>query len=819
MKSAYTSTPNNLPHFLSSFIGRTREIAELKHLLHSARLLTLTGAGGCGKTRLALRVVTDLVDRFEDGVWWIELAVLNDPDLIPQTVLQTLGPPELPNRAPIDLLTEYFQSKHSLLILDNCEYIIDACARFVSHLLQTCPQLTIIVTSREALNIDGELAWIVPSLEIPTVQALSIISNLDQYDAVQLFVARASAITPDFALTKQNAPDIIKICQRLDGIPLAIELAAARIRVLPVEQIVMRLDNALQLLTQGKRTAPSRHQTLRATVDWSYNLLSEAEKKLFQRLAVFAGAFPLEAVEVICAGDGVEPGEVLELVASLVSKSLIILIERNVKSQDLLMESPHYRFLEPIRQYAHEKLVESGEELSLRERHLSYFHDWTQTTETKLYTAEQLTQLANLDRDLDNIRAALQWGLNTQPLMTLHMVATLTLFWNIRGYTTEGRRWAEQALKQTEKDLTPEVLGARARALSTVAFLTMTQGDYPSASDLLAHAIPMLRTQNDELGLARALFVQSTVLSFLEQSSRVRTAAEESLEIGVKVKDAFILSYGLGIMAGAMFRVGEATIAQRFREQALANSRRFGSPLALALLLGGAGMGAFSQGNLKVARQNTEESLALFRQIGDKHRIYMAASGLADILRQTGDVREAEKLYVEAIHGWRDYGQQGGMARCIECLAFIAIAEKRDRQAARWLGAAEAIREESHTKMIPSEQEEYQPEMIILRDRMNPNDFTSTWSEGRALTLQQIIAELEQLPIVPQAKAHSPNELTSRELDVLRLLVQGLSDVQIAEKLVVSRRTVTTHLTTIYSKLGVNSRSAAIHHALDQKLI
>jgi non-specific serine/threonine protein kinase len=809
----------NLPVQLTSFIGRERELAEVERLMSTSRLVTLTGAGGCGKTRLALRVATELSSHFKDGVWWVELAVLNDPSLLPQAVLQTLGIPESPSRAPVELLSDYFQSKHALLILDNCEHVIDACAGFVSHLLQSCPQLSLIVTSREALNIDGELAWIVPSLQIPTLEPFSNISDLSQYDAVQLFIVRASTIVPDFALTEQNADTVIKICQRLDGMPLAIELAAVRIKVLGVDQIAERLGNALQFLTQGKRTAPSRHQTLRATMDWSYNLLSEAEKKLFQRLAVFAGGFTLEAVEAICAGEGVESADVLELVAGLVNRSLLVLVERNAKSEDLVERSLRYRFLEPVRQYAREKLVDAGEEAVIRDRHLSYFHDWARTMEPELHTAVQLIQFANLDRELDNIRAALQWALRTQPVMALHIVAELTFFWNVRGYTTEGQRWGEQALKQTENDLTPEVLGARARALSIVAFLTMTQGNIQSASDLIAQAIPILRAQNDELGLARALFVQATALSFLGQSSMVRAAAEESLEIGIKLNEPFTLSSGLGIMAGALFRVGEQTIAQRFREQALANSRRLGSPMALAFSVWGVGMGAFSQGNLKLAHQYMEESLTLLRQIGDKHRINMVASGLADILRQMGNIREAEKLYVEAVRGWWDYGQFGGMARCIECLAFIAIVEKHDKQAARLLGAAEAIRESSQAKMIADEQEEYQRELASLQSRMNPDDFANSWSEGQRLTIQQVLAEVELLPKVPQAKAHFPNDLTPREVDVLRLLAEGLSDAQIAEKLVLSRRTITTHLTTIYSKLGVNSRSAAMRYALDHNLI
>jgi predicted ATPase/DNA-binding CsgD family transcriptional regulator len=811
-------TQTNLPVQLTSFIGRKRELAEVERLISISRLVTLTGAGGCGKTRLALHVAENVSDRFQDGVWWIELAVLNDPSLLVQTVLQTLRLPESTARTPLELLTDYFQPKQSLLILDNCEHLIDACANFVSRLLQACPQLTILVTSREALNIDGELAWIVPSLQIPSIQSSSTFSDLNQYDAVQLFVARASTSAPDFALTKQNIDAVIKICQRLDGIPLAIELAAARIKVLQLEQIAERLDNTLQLLTQGKRTAPSRHQTLRATLDWSYHLLSEAEKKLFQRLAVFAGGFTLEAVEAVCAGNGVEPEHILELIAGLVSKSLLIVVEQNAKSQESTSGSVRYRFLEPVRQYAHEKLIASNEEKPVRDHHLTYIHDWAETTETRLYTAEQLIQLADLDRDLDNIRASIQWALHTQPVMALHMVAALTLFWNIRGYTTEGRQWGEQALRQVEGNVASKVQDAKARTLTTVAFLTMTQGNYPAASELIAQAIPILRNQNDELGLARALFVQSTVMSFLGQPSVVRDAAEQSLKMGIRVNDPFTLSILAPIMAGSLFRVGEIAIARRFVEEALTNSRKFGSPMALGFSLWGAGMGAFAEGNLKVASQQVQESLALFRQVGDKHRINMVASGLAQIWYEMGNMREAEKLYVESIRGWWNYGQMGGIARCFECLAFIAIAEKRDQQAARWLGAAENIRQGLHAERIPPEQEEYEREIVILRGRMNTQDFTGSWLEGQALTFQQVIAEVDQLLVTPQVKRHDPNTLTPRELDVLRLLVQGLSDTQIAEKLVVSRRTVTTHLTTIYSKFGVNSRSAAIRYALDHEL-
>jgi len=811
MKSSTGSVPNNLPLSLSSFIGRQHEIAELELLLPRTRLLTLTGAGGCGKTRLALHIATNSLDNFEDGVWWIELATLQDPTLLPQAILQVLGLPDLSDREPTSSLVDYFQSKTTLLILDNCEHIIDACARLVSDLLQTCPQLSIITTSREALNIDGELAWIVPSLQIPALQPPFKMADLNQYDAVQLFVARASAITSDFRLTEQNAATVMKICQKLDGIPLAIELAAVRIKALAVEQIAERLDDVMHLLTEGKRAAPQRHYTLQAAMDWSYKLLSTPEQTLFRRLSVFVSGWILEAAESICEGDKVEIQDVLNLLTHLVEKSLVIKQEQG--------EEARYRFLEPIRQFARDKLVEEDEEAAIYERHLSYFHDWAQATEPKLLTADQLKYLSKLERDLDNFRVALQWSLKFRPLMALRIVSALTFFWNIRGYSTEGRRWGEQALKQNEDDFTPEVLGARARTLSTVAYLTMTQGDNQTARDLNTQAIALLRAQQDDPGLARALSIQSSALFYLGQSSQARATAKEAIGIASEIDDRFSLAVSNGAMASDLFQAGEMTIAQHFVEEAIVSSRRLGVPQVLAAALWLASKAAIFGGDLNTARQFGEESLTLIRPTGDKHRIYWIASHLGWVLWRTGNYQEAEKLYIEAIHGWWDYGQLGGIARCIECLAFIAIARRKEKLAARWLAAAEALREGSHSLMIPAEQDEFQRELSQLRSHMKPSDFRDAWSEGRKLSLEQIVSEVEQESKTSQAKIHSPNALTPRELDVLHWLVQGLSDAQIAEKLVLSRRTVTTHLTTIYNKLGVNSRSAAIRHALDKKLI
>jgi len=503
------------------------------------------------------------------------------------------------------------------------------------------------------------------------------------------------------------------------------------------------------------------------------------------------------------------PSDVLDTLTHLIDKSLVAVTQDG---------ATRYRLLEPIRQYARDKLLAANEAAALRHQHLVYFHSWAQAILPNLQTPEMMLHLTNLERELDNFRTALDLALEIRPVMALRLVSALNLVWNVRGYTTEGRRWGEEALKRTQGDTSPEKLYARAEALSTVGFLTMTQGDNLAASDLIAHAVTLFRTVDDHPGLAYALWAQSTAYAYLGQLSLARITAEESLNLARELNDSLLLARAHGALSVILFQMGDIAAAKRYAEKSVAFARQSGIPQALAITLGWMSVVAATEGNL-AARQYAEESLALFRQMGDKHRINMAASTLANVLRHAGDFRQAEALYREAIRGWRDYRQLGGIARCLECLAFIAIAEKRDTQAARWLGAAEALRDSSHTQMIPAEQTEYEREVAVLRARMDETTFTRVWADGSALTMEQAIAQVEQLLPAPQARLQEPNVLSPRELEVLRLLAEGLSDAQIAEKLIISRRTVNTHLTAIYGKLGVNSRSAATRHALDHKLI
>lgn len=412
--AGHDAHPNNLPRELTSFVGREREVAEVKRLLGMTRLLTLTGSGGVGKTRLVLRVASDLVGAFPDGVWLVELAGLGDPTLVPQATASALGVREQPGRSLLDTLIDVMRPRTCLLVLDNCEHLVAACATLANGLLRTCPGLTLLATSREPLGIAGESVWRVPPLTLPDGSGDDALadspSTLARYEAIRLFEERARAALPAFSLTNQNAPAVVQICRRLDGIPLAIELAAARSRGLAPEQLSTRLNDRFRLLTGGSRTALARHQTLRALVDWSYELLSEPERVLLQRLSVFAGGWTLDAAEVVCAGDDLETGDVLELLLQLVDRSLVLAEDTDAGRTP----GVRYRLLETLRQYGAEKLYEAGDEDVMRGRHLSWCLGLAEVAGPSLRSRGTTDQDRRLDVEHDNLRAALGWSLMSE---------------------------------------------------------------------------------------------------------------------------------------------------------------------------------------------------------------------------------------------------------------------------------------------------------------------------------------------------------------------------------------------------------------------
>jgi predicted ATPase len=473
----------NLPLAPTSFVGRDREVAEVGRLLSERQLLTLCGPGGAGKTRLALAVASRLGDHFEDGVWWVELAPISDPNLVAQAVAQTLMIADEPGRPLADTLARDLAATELLLVLDNCEHLIEACAELADALLRACPDLQILATSREPLRISGEASFMVPSLSVPDPGRLPAAGDLAGYEAVRLFVERTRAVDPSFALMEQNALAVADVCRKLDGIPLAIELAAARTRVLTVEQISEKLDDPLGLLTAGSRTAAARHRTLRATLQWSHGLLDEQEQELFRRLSMFAGGWDLEAAEAVGAAEPAEAGRVLDLLSGLVEKSLVV-AEAEARG------AVRYGMLEPVRHYALELLEEGGETGETRGRHAAFFAALAEEAYPKLRAVPQVEWLRRLDKENDNLRGALSWALSADDIPTAARLGyALWTFWWIRNRQIEGRRWMEQVLPG--RDGLPPPL--RIRATIAAAAMAYGQGDTEAVVRYTAELVELSR--------------------------------------------------------------------------------------------------------------------------------------------------------------------------------------------------------------------------------------------------------------------------------------------------------------------------------------
>ena len=547
------TTPNNLPQQATRFIGRERELAELNRLLARTRLLTLTGSGGCGKTRLSLHVAADSLERFPDGAWLLELALLADPGLVAQTMATVLGLKEEPGKPIVQTLTEHLKDKRLLLLLDNCEHLLDGCARLVDMLLRECPQVKILASSREALGMGGEQAYRVPSLSLPDPKQTHTPASVAPFEAVQLFTDRALLVRPDFKVTNENASTLASICSRLDGIPLAIELAAARVRSLSVEEINSKLDERFRLLTGGSRTALPRQQTLRSLIDWSYDLLQEPEKRLLQRLSVFAGGWTLEAAEQVCAGDGVEDRDALDLLTSLADKSLVVVEQSDGHSR--------YRLLETVRQYARERLVESGGGEAVRVRHRDYFLTLAEQAEPKLVGAQQAEWLRRLDEEHENLRAALEWSLaEVQSGAGLRLCGALYRFWWARGYLSEGRKWCARVLAmEGAAGRTLE----RPKALHGAGALAYHQGDYLAARALGEESLAIRRQLGDWKGIAASLNNLGMVACDQADYPAARALAQESLAISRELGNRVGIANSLNNLGNVAYDQAELGIGPR----------------------------------------------------------------------------------------------------------------------------------------------------------------------------------------------------------------------------------------------------------------
>ncbi|HEU4758573.1 MAG TPA: tetratricopeptide repeat protein [Dehalococcoidia bacterium] len=680
--------PTNLPVQLTSFIGREGEMMEAKRLLSASRLLTLTGSGGAGKTRLALQVAADLLDEYADGVWLVELAALADPALVPQAVASALRLREAPGQIIADTLSEHLSDKSLLLVLDNCEHLVDGCAPLVEALLRACPALRVLATSRESLGVAGETVWRVPSLSLPEAEAVAAWEKVAESGAVRLFVDRARLGRPSFALTRQNAPAVTLLCRRLDGMPLAIELAAARLKVLSVEEVAARLDDRLRLLASDIRTVPARQQTLRATMDWSYELLTDDERVLFNRLSVFAGGFALEAAEAVCAGDSIEQSEVLELLARLVDKSLVVVEEQGGDTR--------YRFLETVRQYGAEKLAEAGEAGAVRGRHGDWFLGLVERAQPQMEGVGQVEWLDRLEMEQENLREALQWSTEGGDAeLGLRLSAGMLDFWVYRGFLSEGRSWLDGALERAGE--VPTV--ARARALNAVGFLARYQGDYAAARSLLDEGLALSRHVGDVAVIARS-FNHLGILA----------CDEDEVERAIDLFD-----------------------------QSLALYRQLGEKRGIAALLHNLAEVAQEQGDYGRALPLSEESLKLGREIDDKRITGTALHNLGLIAQGRQDYLRAGALHRESMVVRRELGDKEGIAECLEAFAGIALAQAQLQRAARLCGAAEALRARFNFP-FPAERAPHGRTVAALRGQLDEDAFAAAWAEGAAMTLEEAMA-------------------------------------------------------------------------------
>ena len=718
---------NNLPIQLTSFIGRAQEIAEVKRLLGAARLVTLTGSGGAGKTRLALQVAADVVEGYPDGVWLAEFAPIADPALVARAVASALSVPERPGREMTETLVDALQPKALLLVLDNCEHILAACRDLAAALLRKCPQVRILATSREGLGVPGELLWRVPSLSIPEdISRLPPSEELVLYDAVRLFVDRAAATAQGFTVTRENAAAVAQVCQRLDGIPLAIELAAARVKVLAVEQIATRLDDRFRLLTGGSRTVLPRHQTLRGAIDWSYHLLAEPEQVLLRRLSVFAGGWTLEAAESVCAGGNLEAVNVLDRLTSLVDKSLVLAETQHGEAR--------YRLLETVRQYAWGRLVESNEASEVRTRHRDWYLDLAERVEPKLRGPEQGVWGERLETERDNLRAALEWSKAEEggAEAWLRLAGALHWFWFQRGYLSEGREWLEAALATSRSISAP----VRAKALCGAGLLAWRQDDIRRAEILLQESLALFRESTDEWGIAFSLHQLAHVQ---EDSREAAVLFEDSLARFRKTGDTWGVGVTLSCMGMSALSQGDYGRAQTLFEESLPIWRELGDKSELASVLNGLGTVADGQGDNERATVLLEEGLALARQVGSKHQIPYLQFKLGNVALHQGDHVRAGTLYRESLAPIREMGDKSSLARCLEGLAGVACAQGHYEQAARILGAAEALRETTGVQRAPLGQTDYDQCMGSTRAVLGEPAFAAAWAEGRAMTLEQAI--------------------------------------------------------------------------------
>jgi len=850
---------NNLPVQLTSLIGREQEVTEVSALLQrpDVRLVTLTGMGGIGKTRLGLQVATELFVTFADGIFFVSLASVSDPPSVIGTIAHLLGleHQHIGQRFPtehMEYLKAFLQDKHLLLLLDNFEQVV-AAAPDLTELLKACPHLKILVTSRAVLHIQGEYEFAVPPLALPKRTQLSPNEDLSQYAAVALFLERALAIKPDLPDTTANMQAIAAICVHLDGLPLAIELAAARIKLFPPRALLQRMTHRLDVLTGGVQGIPARQQALRNTIAWSYNLLDATEQRLFRRLSVFVGSYTLEAVEFLDGAVADGAGQVLDGVASLIDKSLLLQIEQEGDEPRLVM-------LETIREFGLEALTASGEEEMTRQAHLAYYVALAEKAEPELLGPQQAAWLQRLEREHDNLNAALQWsvarGKTTHDMtMALRLGVALRRFWTVRGPYSEGRNFLERALAASEGVTAP----VRAKAFYTAANLAFIQSDYERAEEFCQESLKLFRELGDRPGIAYALYLLAWVG---RDDINIDVAlVEEALALFREIGDREFVAWSFYTLAYLDSLRGEYVRACTLMEESLARHKELGNKRGIAfslihlaeihfvsqhdqatmpallaesltlftelddkdgLALSGSlrGQIALSQGDAALARSLLEESLMLYRVMGSRQGIAQSLCQLARAATTLGDNVTAYTLYEEGLSIAREMNRKRLIASYLEGLAELVTAEGKYVWAAQLWGAAEVLREAVSVPIPFFDRASYDRAVADVRSQLGEQLFAAAWAQGgtmapeQAFTLQE--RELPSLsPTILTAPSPTyPAGLTAREVEVLRLVARGLTNSEIAQQLGLSEKTIAHHLTHIFNKTTSENRASAAAFAI-----
>ncbi len=837
------------------------------------RFVTLTGPGGVGKTRVAWAVAGELLTHFAHGVCFVPLAPVNDPNLIIATIAQTLGLWEAGDRPLLEQVQAYLREQHLLLLLDNFEQVLIAAPQLAT-LLASCPQLHMLVTSRAALRIQSEYEFMVSPLAVPDLKQLPTNEELAQIATVNLFLQRAQAIRSDFQLTSANARTIAAICARLEGLPLAIELAAVRIKLLPPQALLKRLESRLQVLAGGKQDLPARQQTLRNTLQWSYDLLTYQEQRLFRLLSIFVGGCSLQAVEAVAQGLGSSaladaPGskrtvEMFDVVVSLLDKSLL-------QQTEIETEEPRLRMLETIREYGLACLQEQGELEVMRQAHATYYLQLAEEAALYQFSSEAGGWFEIVAREQENLRAALQWTITRQSEeaengieMAVRLGWALWRFWSVSGRLHEGRTFLERVLVACEKS----EASVRAKALSATALIASYQGDYVRAEQLCGEALTLFQQLADQRGIVHVLAVQIGVALHRRQSTHILALAEESLALLRKEGDHWWTAYFLIVLARAasfkheyarasqlfeesltLLRMlgypgdiawpllylahdlivqGEHTRALPLLEEGLTLSRRADSKGGLAYALSLLGQAAFEQGDVASASKYFTESLRLNQEVGHQQSVSRSFFFLASGMALQEDYIQAHTIYEEGLAIAIRLEHRGLIASCLEGLAIVVTAQGQPAWAALLWGAAQTMHQDRGSSLPQVMHDRAEQAQTTARTLLGEKMFTVAWAEGRAMSPQQVLTVREPFSLSSQVhteavsthgKTRFPHQLTRRETEVLRLVAEGLTDAQIAQKLVLSSGTVSWYVRSICSKLSVSSRTAATRAAIEQNLL